>query len=326
MNNVLVIGAVGSTALTIELLLKHSFNIKGIVGHEPVNVTNVSGWSNLKQIAIDNQIDYIGYQNINTKEVLDFARDRSPEIIFAVGFSQLLGKEWFSIPKYGIIGFHPTPLPQGRGRAPIAWSVLELNDGAATFFLMDEGADSGAILEQEPYAIDNDDDSESFAVKCHNAMEKALNKLLPKLKRNEWYPLPQDEKEASWYGARRPEDGIIHWTDSAYSIDRLIKAAGRPYQGAYTYIGTDKLSIFESEIEENIPIKGVVGRILLTDPKRGFLVQCGNGLIWIRDIDYKGDKQLKVGMKLDVRLEDEIISLKKEIEELWKLSGLKKQS
>ena len=39
---VIVIGAVGTTAITIEMLNKHNFNIVGVLGHEPINKKRVS--------------------------------------------------------------------------------------------------------------------------------------------------------------------------------------------------------------------------------------------------------------------------------------------
>src|SRR5208337_4959805 len=55
---------------------------------------------------------------------LDLVRSYSPEIIIMCGWRQIIKKELLHIPKKGIIGFHPSMLPQGRGPAPIIKTIL----------------------------------------------------------------------------------------------------------------------------------------------------------------------------------------------------------
>lgn len=308
MYNILVIGAVGSTRTTLAKLIEYKFNVVGVLGHEPVNVDRVSGWVDLKHEADNSNIDYKGFRRINDEENILWAKNKKPDIIFAVGFSQLMSKEWLDMPKLGCIGFHPTALPKGRGRAPIAWITLEASEGAANFFLMGEGADDGPIFVQEKFKVNEDDDAKAVVIKNNIAMQKALDKWLPDLKKGLWNPVPQNSLEASWYGKRSLEDGIINWNNSAYQINRLIKAASEPHPGAYTYYNDQKIVIWESDIETNIPIKGVVGRVLKTDDVKGSLVQCGDGLIWIKNLTPE-DIQLKVGEKLGYNIEDEIYKI-----------------
>ena len=60
----------------------------------------------------------------------------------------------------GVIGYHPAALPHNRGRHPIIWALARgLTQTASTFFLMDEGADTGAIVDQEPVPIGAHDDA-----------------------------------------------------------------------------------------------------------------------------------------------------------------------
>src|SRR4051812_3777052 len=54
---------------------------------------------------------------INAPEVLQRLRGLSLDVLFVVGWSQLLRSELLEIPRLGCIGFHPAPLPQLRGRA-----------------------------------------------------------------------------------------------------------------------------------------------------------------------------------------------------------------
>jgi methionyl-tRNA formyltransferase len=309
-----IIGAVRSTETTLRLLVEHGFNIVGVLGYSPDNKENTSGWTDLKKVSEELNVPYSDYKQINEQEHLNWMKKAAPDIIFAVGFSQLLSDEWLNMPKLGCIGFHPTYLPQGRGRAPLAWIILEERKGAATFFLMDKDADSGPVFVQELFDVEENDDATSVGRKISESMRKALCNWLPRLKRGEWDPVPQEEALATWYGKRTPSDGIIHWEKSAKEIDLLIKSATHPHPGAYTFFKDTKLIIWASEVEKNIPIKGVAGRILLCKDSR-YLVQCGSGLIWLKQIDGVGS--LKVGDKLGYNIENEIYNIKNKLSELY---------
>jgi len=284
---VLVIGAVGTTALTIELLYKHGFDIVGVLGQEPVNKNRVSGLSDLASLCLKLGLDYQGYQKINHIDHITWAEAKNPEVIFAVGFSQLLNQQWLTMPTKGCIGFHPTVLPQGRGRAPVAWTILEGKNGAANFFLMGEGADDGPIFAQERFDVTREDDAESFIPKLRHAIAGALDKWLPELKLGEWNPKPQDESQATYYGKREPCDSIIDWSKSALEIDRLIKASSLPHPGAFTFFNQKVVTIWKSHVSKMEHLKGVVGRILLVE-NDSYLVQCGeNTSLWIDKLDYE---------------------------------------
>lgn len=313
MYNILVIGAVQTTAITIEKLVEHGFSIAGVLGHEPKNTARVSGWANLKEIASKHNLEYMGFKRINEETHIKWALEKKPDIIFAVGFSQLLKDDWLQMPKLGCIGFHPTKLPEGRGRAPIAWITLEKKMGSASFFLMGEGADDGPIFSQSLFEVEEDDDAGSVEEKIGIHIHKALDAWLPELKKGNWNPEPQDHSLASWYGKRGPEDGWINWNNSADYLDRLIKASSTPHPGAYTYFKDSKVVIWKSQIENTINIQGVVGRVLLTSPEKGYLIQCGKGLLWINNLETISETLPKVGDKLGYNIEDEIYNIKKRL-------------
>lgn len=316
MQRIIVLGSVKSTAQTLKSLKEHGFNIVGVIGYTPQNTDNVSGWVDLKSLADTYNIPFKGFIKVNDDEVINWSKNLKPDVIFAIGFSQLLKKEWLEMPRLGVIGFHPTMLPEGRGRAPIAWLIIEgAGVGAATFFLMGEGADDGPIFIQEKFLIDECDDSESVESKILSAITKALNNWLPKLKTGEWDPVPQDEAAATWFGKRTPRDGLINWHDKSKAIDRLIKAATRPHPGAYSFINGKKIKIYKSKLEDTYKIKGAVGRILLFS-RGNLLVKTGEGLIWLEE--YNCSEKIKVGDKLGFSIEDEIFKIKKDLENLKK--------
>src|SRR5690606_1468973 len=64
-------------------------------------------------------------------------------------WSQIGKEELLSVPRLGVLGMHPTLLPVGRGRAAIPWAILKnLESSGVTMFKLDQGVDTGDILEQ----------------------------------------------------------------------------------------------------------------------------------------------------------------------------------
>lgn len=323
MIKVALAGSVTSSFVTLEKLIEHKFEIVVVFGYEPEKTKLISGYRSMKSLCEENNILYVPFLKINEEENEKLLQQLEPDVFFVVGLSQLVSAKILSIPKLGCIGFHPTLLPQGRGRAPIAWLLLKEKQGAANFFLMGEGADDGPIFVQEPFAVSDEDDAGIIEHKILKSIGAALDNWLPSLKKGDWNPVPQDDLAATYYGVRTPEDGWINWDLPAFNIDRLIKASAPPHPGAYTFYKEKKLTITNSRIENGIPIRGVIGRVLAVSQAREYLIQCGTGLVWINALDTeRNEVPLRVGQKLGYYTELEIYLLKKEINELKKTIAL----
>lgn len=175
---------------------------------------------------------------------------------------------------------------------------------------MNEIADSGPILAQKFIEVEPEEDAQSLSTKINKTITELLDTWLPDLKRGIWNPQPQDESLASYYGVRRPSDGWIDWNKSAKEIDLLIKATTHPYPGAYFYYLGQKIIVRKSKLEKDLKMKGVVGRVLLLENEK-FLVQCGDGLIWIKELEIPESITIKVGSRLKMNIEDEIIKIQR---------------
>lgn len=325
---IVVAGAVSTTRLTLEALLRHHADVAGVLQLRPESEHTVTGFDSLDRIAAPAGIPCATFRNINDEDIVGQVRDWQPDLMFVVGLSQLVRDEMMSIPRLGCIGFHPTFLPAGRGRAPLAWLTLDNTPGAATFFLIDDGVDSGPIFVQQPFEVTPDDYASDVAEKLESATVEALNRWLPELLSGVWNPQPQDEVLATYHGRRGPDDGLIDWNQSALEIHALIRAASNPHPGAYTWAKDRKLIVWRAELENRLPWRGVPGRVLLMDSDRGALVQTGDGLIWLSKLQWADDgghasvgEMIRVGQKLGYVLQDELADLKQRLAQLEKLVG-----
>lgn len=323
MHKIVLVGSVTSSFTTLKKLVQHKMNIAAVFGFEPKNMEPISGFVNMHEYCVANEIPYYPFVKISSDSIKQLLQSIKPDIFFVVGLSQLIPMDMLNIAKLGNIGFHPTLLPRGRGRAPIAWLILEEKYGAANFFLMNKGVDEGPLFVQQKFIIEETDDAKTVEQKILSAIEKGLDEWLPKLKRGEWNPVQQEEMHATYFGKRTEEDGLINWGNDALFIDKLIRASAIPHPGAYTFLSEKKIIIYHSGLENQIKIKGVVGRVLI-EKNDSYLVQTGNGILWISEIfdEMKEPLKIKVGQKLGYYPELEIYKMNKEIQKIKEKIGL----
>lgn len=309
-----VIGGVGSTAVLIKKLHEHRFRHIKVWGYAPQDVSQISGWSDLASLCSTLQISYQSFVRVGecTEDIQTF----EPDIIFAVGLSQLIPRQIMQAARKGCVGFHPTALPQGRGRAPIAWLVLDQTDGAASFFQIRDGVDDGPILAQKRFAVTVLDHAATVEQKVLASEAIALDSLLPKLATGWFDGVEQDHGSASWYGRRTPDDGLINWHQPVAEIARLVRASGRPHPGAFTYCQDETVTIWQADVDTRAE-KGVVGRVLNVDAdQRSFIVQCGQGLLRVMSWEASKDWAPRVGQKLGYYTEAEIYRLRSQVSRL----------
>ena len=320
---IVVAGATVSTHQTLEALVRHGAEIVGVLQLRNESSHTVTAFSPLDELAEPHGIPYAKFRNINDSEIVEQVREWQPDLMFVVGLSQLVRDEMMSIPKRGCVGFHPTFLPAGRGRAPLAWLTLDGQPGAATFFMIDEGVDSGPIFVQETFEVAPDDYASDVERKLVAATEAGLDRWLPDLLSGVWNPRPQDEVLATYNGRRSIDDGLLNWYQSSDDIHALIRAASTPHPGAYTWYQGRKLIVWRAELEKHLLWRGAVGRVLHTEVARGALIQTGDGLVWLTQVQFSEDsepcsaeKVLKVGIKLGFVVQEEVAVLRDRVDDL----------
>ena len=211
----------------------------------------------------------------------------APDVIFCLGWSHLLSQKILGLPSTAAIGYHPAPLPRGRGRHPVIWAlVLGLKKAASCFFLMDDGADTGDIISQAPVIIAPDDDAKSLLAKLTTVATAQLNGIVDNLHRGQLPRRPQDHKQSSSWRRRGQADGQIDWRMSAQAIDNLVRALVRPYPGADLKWNGATVKVWKSK---PVPATGLEsaepGKVLRVEDGR-ITVKCGDSAICLIDHEF----------------------------------------
>lgn len=197
---------------------------------------NKSGRIWVDDFCSEQNLDVLKITNVNDSEVIREIINRDIDYLFIIGWSQIAKLPLLNAPRKGVLGMHPTLLPEGRGRAAIPWAILKgLKDTGVTMFILDEGVDTGPILAQEKVPIQSGETATMLYEKIAKAHTSLIRRVWPQLVNNQISPIQQDNTKATEWPGRRPADGAITPDMSVGYVDRLVRALTCPYPGAFFY-------------------------------------------------------------------------------------------
>ncbi len=285
---IVLLGYHNMGCMALKVLKRLGCEVSAVFTHE--DDPNENRWfDSLSDLANSMDIKVFYPKNINTPEWIDILKSMSPDIILSCYYRNLVKQQVLDIPKIAAVNLHGSLLPAYRGRCPVNWQIINGEKLAGvTLHHMVLKADAGDIIAQQSVEISDDDTALTLFKKMEQAGDKVLYSTIPKLLDGTAPRIPQDESKASYFGGRRPEDGIIDWNKDARSIYNLIRGVTWPYPGAFTYLndGT-QLTIWWAvpRLQEGeILAPGTV-----TNKEGRFLVQTGDGMLELKTVT-KGNK------------------------------------
>jgi len=239
-------------------------------------------YERLEEIAEEMNLPWRFWEDIEAPERCNFVRDFSPDIILSVCFRDMIPERILRLARSAALNMHPAYLPKYRGRCPVNWAII--NDEkftGVTLHHMVRRADAGDIVGQTRVSIDPRETALSLHLKLAVQAAVLLQDYWPLVVNGNAPRAPQDESEATCYGGRRPEDGLIDWNRPVRSVDCLVRAVTHPYPGAFTFWRAHRLFIWEAlPLEEETPAQSVPGSVVDSDSDR-LIVQCRPGQLEI---------------------------------------------
>jgi methionyl-tRNA formyltransferase len=199
-----------------------------------------------------------------------------PDLIFSFYYRAMLPSALLALAPRGAFNMHGSLLPQFRGRAPTNWAVLEgATETGATLHEMVAKADAGPIIDQSAVPILPDDTARQVFDKVTVAAEQVLWRSLPALLAGRAPRRPNDLSQGRYFGARKPEDGHIDWTQPAHAVYNLIRAVAPPYPGAFTDVGGRRLVIARARRLDGTALDGRRRGLQIVDGR--IVGVCGTG-------------------------------------------------
>lgn len=242
-------------------------------------------------------IHYIGH--INDDEAYELMIGYDPDIIVAMGWSQIINARVLNSAKIGVVGGHSSLLPHNRGSAPVNWSIIkgEKRTGI-TLMWLNEGVDEGKIINQIPFPIEFYDTCNSIYNKVSLFIYIQLKDLFDSLKKGIVPGIDQPPTSEEILPRRRPSDGIVDWSKPAEEIYNFVRALTKPYPCAFSYIDGVEYKIIKASLLEGVNTEDepgyIIGPVKGTHPEScGITVSCGIGVITIHEMETNDGDLLK---------------------------------
>ena len=265
------IGAAGLAAA-----LRSGLDVVAVLTHRD-DPQETAWFASVAQEAAKSGIPVFAADDLSHPIWVEKLRALKPELLLSCHYRNMVPAAVRALFPSGCLNLHCSLLPKYRGRAPINWVLVNgETETGVTLHHMIGRADAGDIVGQQRVAIDRADTARTLTAKLVTAAGQLLDKLLPAVRQGTAPRTPQDDSQATLFGARRPQDGRIDWELSSEALRNLIRGVTHPWPGATTTAGDRKLTVWEAE---SVAGEGRSGEVLSLDP---ILVACGEGAIEVR--------------------------------------------
>jgi methionyl-tRNA formyltransferase len=280
--------------MALRALVECGVTIEGVVtlGQEAAAQRSGSGSTQYRTLCERFGLRLHEVESINDADSIELLRMLDLDLAFVIGWTELLRPSVLSLARAGMIGAHASLLPRNRGRAPINWALIrgERYTGNTLFWLT-AGVDAGDVIEQAPIPITPYDTCASLYRRIAEANRDMILRAMPALLAGQRPGRPQGAPSGPPLPRRRPEDGLVDWTRSSDEIYDLVRALTRPYPGAFTGAGDDRLTIWRcarlpaAAIGAGARPGEVLGPVVSpAEQACGQLVACGRGAIVLLEV------------------------------------------
>lgn len=245
----------------------------------------------VKEVAMKYNLPVYQPKKVREPEFVEVLRGLKPDVMVVAAFGQIISKEILEMPKYGCINVHASLLPAYRGAAPIQWAVINGDkESGVTIMQMDEGIDTGDMIEKVVVPIAEDETGGSLFDKLSQAGAKLCVKVLQDLEDGKAVREKQPEESTTPYARMIDKKmGSIDWEKPAKEIEQLIRGLN-PWPSAYTRLQGKTLKIWKAEVllEHSQEAPGQITEVT----KDSIVVQTGQGRLKILELQLEGKKRM----------------------------------
>ena len=281
---------------TLEAIVGAGHEVAAVVTQpdKPKGRGGVMAMSPVKECALRHGLTVLQPLKARSPEFIDEIKAINPDVIVVVAFGQIIPSEIIHMPKYGCINVHASLLPKYRGASPIQWTVLDgCEYSGVTTMLMDEGIDTGDILETATVKLDERETGGSLFDRLSLVGAKLLVETLDKAEAGQLHPVKQDDSQSSYVRMMDKSFGLMDFTQPVEVLERKVRALN-PWPSAFTHMDEKLLKIWDATVIQDNNVKaGDYGKVK-TDGKTCFMVACDGGYLSVNELQLEGKKRMKV--------------------------------
>lgn len=207
---------------------------------------------------------------------------------------QFAPQEFVTIPRLGMIQYHPSLLPRYRGPSSINWPIIHGDTRTGlTIFRPTDGLDEGPIILQKETPIGPDDTLGSvYFDRLFPMGVAALKEAADLVMSGNAVGRVQDESQASYEGWCREAEARINWHNHVDQVYNLIRGCD-PAPSAWTTFKGKKLQLHGARKHPTRTfgqVKGAIGSVSAVG--ESLIVTAQGGQIEVSKLRYDGGKKL----------------------------------
>jgi methionyl-tRNA formyltransferase len=169
---------------------------------------------------------------------------KKPHIIFSINYIFLIEEDIIEFSEIVSLNIHGSLLPKYRGRTPLIWAIINgEKETGITIHEIDTGCDTGKILIQKKIPIPPTSTGADMVAEYSTHYDKIIFDAIDLIETGNYHLTPQNEADATYFGVRRPKDGIIDWNWPPERLLNWVRALSPPYPGAFSYLNGEKVVI-----------------------------------------------------------------------------------
>jgi methionyl-tRNA formyltransferase len=228
---------------------------------------------------------------LKTVEFADWVRAQNAEVALVVAYGRILPPSVLLATRLGFVNVHASLLPKYRGAAPITWAVVRgERETGVTLMLLDEGMDTGPVLERFTTPIGEEETAGELSVRLAAIGAEAVRVGLPRFVAGGYAPVAQDAASATLAPMLEKKDGAIDWTQSAQRVHDQVRGMN-PWPGAFTRLHAKTVKVHATRVAP-FAGAGAPGEVILADKSR-ILVACGEGSVDLLKVQLDGRKPVR---------------------------------
>ncbi len=293
---IMFMGTPEIAATVLARLLDDGYCIAACVTGEdkPRGRGNVMTPTPVKSLALERGIPVYTPSTLRADEFKNILNETAPDLIAVVAYGKILPKYVIDYPKFGCVNMHVSLLPKYRGAAPMQRAIIDgERETGVTVMYMNEGLDTGDIIDSVAFPINSDDDFEAIHDRSAVLGAELLSRSLTAIFEGRAQRRAQDPSLASYARKIEKEDARIDFSKSATELDCLVRGV-TPIPGAYAFLDGKLL-----KITKQIPVDGVgaPGEVIAVNAKGdgSFTVACGVGAMRVLSVVLQGKGKMTAG-------------------------------
>jgi len=241
-----------------EMLKSNGFPMPFIVTYSDVHhvrdsqmLAGYKNYSSIVEYSLENNLEMLQVDQLDSY-VINQLKEAGVNVVLSLKWRSIIKADFINAFSGAIFNVHHGDLPFEKGGSPASNRILNnIPNISVVLHRVSEKIDAGSILYKESVKIDADSvDVDEMNDRHIELTLCILGRLISDIENGCVVDEVVQEEQDGIYMPQLVTEvhGVINWDWSASEICRFIRAFGRPYPGAYTFHGKNKVSIMEAAI------------------------------------------------------------------------------